>query len=74
VQNGQELRRQHRYPPLRQAQGRLLQKTQGQGTLEPNFRLPFERISDPQIPLTTLKKMEQLSIFGLPNDYLITEI
>ena len=30
------------------------------------------RISEPQIPLTRLK-MEQLSIFGLPNDYLITE-
>ncbi len=28
------------------------------GTLEPNFRPPFERISDPQIPLTRLKKME----------------
>ena len=27
-----------------------------QGTLEPNFRPPFDRISDPQIPLTSLKK------------------
>jgi methyltransferase (TIGR00027 family) len=32
VQNGQKLRRQHRRPPLRQAQGRLLQKTQGCGS------------------------------------------
>jgi len=29
VQNGGKLRRQHRRPPLRQAQGRLLQETQG---------------------------------------------
>ena len=27
-------------------------KSKGQGTLEPNFRPPFERISDAQIPLT----------------------
>jgi hypothetical protein len=33
----------------------------------------IRHISDPQIPLTRLKKREQLSIFGLPNDYLITE-
>jgi hypothetical protein len=37
-----------------------LQKTQGQGTLEPNFRPPFEHISHPQIPLTRLK--EALSV------------
>jgi hypothetical protein len=43
---GQKLRRQHRYPPLRPAQG----------TLEPNFRPPLEHISDPQIPLTRLRK------------------
>jgi hypothetical protein len=36
VYNRQELRRQHRRPPLRQAQGRLLQKTQGWGTLRGN--------------------------------------
>src|SRR2546422_5725295 len=38
------------------AQGRLLQKAQGRATLGPNFRPPFERITDPQIPLTRLTK------------------
>ena len=36
-------------------------------------RRPIERSSDPQIPLTRPKEIEWLSIFGLPNDYLITE-
>jgi hypothetical protein len=44
-----------------------------QGAQPPNLRPPFERISDPQSPLTRPEQMEQLSIFGLPNDYLITE-
>jgi hypothetical protein len=51
-------RRQHRYPPL--------QKTQGQDTLEPNFRPPFDRISDPQIPLTRLKKNGAVVDFRSP--------
>jgi hypothetical protein len=34
----------------------LAKKTQGQGTLDPNFRPPFDRISDSQIPLTRLRK------------------
>jgi hypothetical protein len=45
----------------------------GQGTLEPNLRPPSERISSPQIPTTRPKNKQQLSIFGLPNDYRITE-
>jgi hypothetical protein len=30
-------------------------------------------MGDPQIPLAKLKKWSRLSIFGLPNDYLIAE-
>ena len=35
-----------------------LAKNARTGHLEPNFRPPFERISDLQSPLTRLKKME----------------
>jgi len=44
---------------------------QGQSTIEPNFRRPFDRISDPQIPLTRLKKWSHCRFLLFPNDYLI---